>query len=125
MLSSYLKIIININNRCVLLFCSPLNDSILESVEDVFFVGEVIENDIVESTMRVRWYKPTLLSKTKFKKDWHEMNFELELPPVQCAGQCQNGAARTRLDKIEQEVSSNTYFWGFQSCKRVVDCILK
>jgi hypothetical protein len=26
-----------------------------------------------------------MLSKNKFKKDWHKINFELELTPVRCA----------------------------------------
>jgi hypothetical protein len=79
----------------------------------VFFVGEVVDNDIVDSTLSVRWYTPTMLSKTKFKKDWHKMNFELELVPVRCSGQRQNGAVRTRLEQNNQEISYNACFFGF------------
>jgi hypothetical protein len=57
--------------------------------------------------MKVSWNTPSMLSKNKFKKDWHKMNFELELTPVRSAGQRQNGAVRTRLEQNEQELSYN------------------
>jgi hypothetical protein len=92
---------------CFFLFWIPA------SAEDNFFVGEVIDNDIVESIINLRWFAPTKLSKAQCKKETHKMNFELELRPVRCAGQRQNGAVRTRLEQSTQQVSYNKCLFGF------------
>jgi hypothetical protein len=76
----------------------------------------VIENDIVDETINLRWFSPTNLSKER-GKDWQNYCFELELVSVKCAGQRQNGAVRTRLEQRSQEVEYVNCFFGFSKLK--------
>jgi hypothetical protein len=84
--------------------------------EDKFYIGQVIDNDIVEETVHLRWFAPTKLSRER-GKDWQNFCFELELQPVRCAGQRQNGAVRTRLEQLTQELVYDNCFFGFSKLK--------
>jgi hypothetical protein len=84
--------------------------------EDKFYIGQVIDNDIVEENINLRWFAPTKLSRER-GKEWQNFCFELELQAVKCAGQRQNGAVRTRLQQQTQEVVYANCFFGFSKLK--------
>ena len=90
--------------------------SISADEEDKFYIGQVIDNDIVSETINLRWFVPTALSRER-GKEWQHYCFELQLETVRCSGQRQNGAARTRLEQQCQEVQYNTCFFGFSKLK--------
>ena len=50
----------------------------------------MLENDIVDDVVTVRWYTPTSMSKQRTKA-WHQMNYEKELVAVAQAGGRQYG----------------------------------
>jgi hypothetical protein len=66
----------------------------------------------VEETIDLRWFAPTKLSRER-GKEWQFFCFKLELQAVKCAGQQQNGAIRTRLQRRTQEVVYANCCFGF------------
>jgi hypothetical protein len=60
------------------------------AVQEPFYLAEIVDNDIIDEVLTVRWYAPTNTSKSR-TQNFHQMNYEIELCAVGQSKGRQNG----------------------------------
>jgi len=69
----------------------PLFHQKAATAQEPFYLAEVVDNDIIDEVLTVRWYAATNCSKSCSQFNYHQMNFEVELSAIEKSKGRQNG----------------------------------
>jgi hypothetical protein len=72
------------------------------TVQEPFYIAEVMDNDSVDEVLTVRWYIPSNVSKSR-TQNFHQMNYEMELCPVGQSKGWQNGQVSIISYKVRSD----------------------
>jgi len=87
----YLQLLLLHHIIIIIITKTPLFHQIPATAQEPFYLAEVVDNDIIDEVLTVRWYAPTNCSKSCSQTNYHQMNFEVELSAVGQSKGRQNG----------------------------------